>query len=130
MKHLEHFGVILIVNQTFMWFQLLFLASIMLIPFWNTYIEQFPENVAISISNGSVIISWDEVLGASSYNIYASSDYKPVTWNNPIDSVEETNWAGLLDDNRYKYFMIKASTDVVPEVRGKSKNMKHRISKK
>ncbi len=49
MKHLEHFSAILIVNQTFMWFQLLFLASIMLIPFWNTYIEHFPENVAIRV---------------------------------------------------------------------------------
>jgi uncharacterized membrane protein len=49
MKHLEHFSAILIVNQTFMWFQLLFLASIMLIPFWNTYIERFPENVAIRV---------------------------------------------------------------------------------
>ncbi len=49
MKHLEHFSAILIVNQTFIWLQLLFLASIMLIPFWNTYIEQFPENVAIRV---------------------------------------------------------------------------------
>lgn len=49
MKHLEHFSAILIVNQTFIWFQLLFLASIMLIPFWNTYIEQFPENIAIRV---------------------------------------------------------------------------------
>lgn len=48
-KHLEHFGSILIVNQTFIWFQLLFLSSIMLIPFWNTYIAQFPDNVAIKV---------------------------------------------------------------------------------
>jgi len=48
-KHLEHFGSIRIVNQTFIWFQLLFLSSIMLIPFWNTYIAQFPENVAIKV---------------------------------------------------------------------------------
>ena len=49
MKHLEHFSVIRIVNQTFIWSQLLFLMSIMLIPFWNTYIEQFPDNIAIKI---------------------------------------------------------------------------------
>ena len=49
MKHLEHFGAIRIVNQTFIWFQLLFLCSIMVIPFWNTYIEQFPENIAIRV---------------------------------------------------------------------------------
>ncbi len=49
MKHLEHFSAILIVNQTFIWFQLLFLVAIMLIPFWNNYIDQFPENVAIRV---------------------------------------------------------------------------------
>lgn len=48
-KHLEHFSSIRIVNQTFIWFQLLFLSSLMLIPFWNTYIAQFPENVAIKV---------------------------------------------------------------------------------
>ena len=48
-KHLEHFSAIGIVNSTFIWFQLLFLVSIMLIPFWNTYIEQFPENIAIRV---------------------------------------------------------------------------------
>ncbi len=49
MKHLEHFSAILIVNQTFIWLQLLFLSSIMLMPFWNTYITHFPENVAIRV---------------------------------------------------------------------------------
>ena len=48
-KHLEHFSVIRIVNTTFIWFQLLFLVCIMLIPFWNTYIEQFPNNIALKI---------------------------------------------------------------------------------
>ena len=49
MKHLEHYSSILIVNQTFIWLQILFLASIMLIPFWNTYISHFPDNIAIKI---------------------------------------------------------------------------------
>jgi len=49
MKHLEHFSAIPIVNQTFIWFQLFFLCSIVLIPFWNTYIEHFPDNVAIRV---------------------------------------------------------------------------------
>jgi uncharacterized membrane protein len=49
MKHLEHFSAIPIVNQTFIWFQLFLLCSVMLIPFWNTYIENFPDNVAIRV---------------------------------------------------------------------------------
>ena len=40
MKHLEHFSATLIVNQTFIWFQLLFLVSIMLIPFFGTRISK------------------------------------------------------------------------------------------
>lgn len=46
---MEHFGIIRIIDQIFIWFQFLFLFSIMLIPFWNTYIEQFPDNIAIKV---------------------------------------------------------------------------------
>ena len=49
MKHLEHYAGIGTVNQTFMWFQLLFLLAILLIPFWNTYLSLFPENIAIRV---------------------------------------------------------------------------------
>ena len=63
MKHLEHYSSVLVVNQTFIWLQLLFLASLMLIPFWNSYIELFPENIAIR-----VFLSINMVLvGAFSY---------------------------------------------------------------
>lgn len=46
MKHLEHFGATLKVNQTYLWFQLMFLAFIMLVPFWSTYVGEAPDNVA------------------------------------------------------------------------------------
>lgn len=49
MKHLEHFGVTLKVNQTYIWFQILFLALIMLVPFWNAYVTNFPDNEAIKV---------------------------------------------------------------------------------
>lgn len=49
MKHLEHYGVTLKVDQSYMWFQLLFLAFIMLIPFWSTYVGEAPDNVAIKV---------------------------------------------------------------------------------
>lgn len=48
-KHLEHFSTVIVVNQTFIWLQLVFLEFIMLIPFWNTYITHFPDNVAIKV---------------------------------------------------------------------------------
>lgn len=49
MKHLEHFGVTLKVNQTYIFMQLLFLAMIMLVPFWSTYVSDAPENVGIKV---------------------------------------------------------------------------------
>jgi len=48
-KHIEHFSVTAKVNQTYTLFQLVFLALIMLIPFWNTYLSQAPDNVAIKV---------------------------------------------------------------------------------
>jgi len=88
MKHLEHFSVIRIVNTTFIWFQLLFLVSIMLIPFWNTYIEQFPENIAIK-----VLLSINMVLvGVFSYlslNYAANQKHRLLLSNVTDDSVKE-----------------------------------------
>ena len=48
-KHLELFGSVKVINKTFIWLQLGFLAAVLLIPFWNTYLEQNPENVAIRV---------------------------------------------------------------------------------
>ena len=75
MKHLEHFSATLIVNQTFIWFQLLFLVSIMLIPFWNTYIESFPENIALRVflSINMVLIG---VFSFLSYNYAANPKHR------------------------------------------------------
>ena len=49
MKHLEHFGITLIVNQTYIFYQLLYLAFIMLIPFWSSYLGEAPDNVGFKV---------------------------------------------------------------------------------
>lgn len=49
MKHLEHFGITMKVNQTYLTFQLIFLALIMLVPFWSTYVSQAPDNLTIKL---------------------------------------------------------------------------------
>ena len=49
MKHLEHFGVTLVVNQTYIWYQLLYLAFIMLIPFWSSYVGEAPDNIGFKL---------------------------------------------------------------------------------
>jgi len=85
LKHLEHFSEILVVNQTFIWFQLLFLVSIMLIPFWNTYIENFPENVALRVflSINMVLIG---VFSFLSYNYAANPKHRLLH-----DSISDTH---------------------------------------
>lgn len=83
MKHLEHFGVTLKVNQPFIWFQLLFLALIMLVPFWNAYVTNFPENVAIKVffSLNLVLIGLFSYL---SFNYAAHPDHRLI-----VDTVSE-----------------------------------------
>ena len=83
MKHLEHFGITLKVNQTYIWYQLLYLAFIMLIPFWSTYVGEAPENVAFK-----VFLSLNMVLiGVFSYLSmqYASSPKHRLISNNVTD---------------------------------------------
>lgn len=43
LKHLEHFGNIMVVNTTFIWLELLFLLFLVILPFWNGYMTVFPE---------------------------------------------------------------------------------------
>lgn len=88
MKHLEHYSYILIVNQTFIWFQLLFLACIMLIPFWNTYITHFPENVAIRVflSANMVLVGMFSFL---SINYAASSKHRLLKEDIDENSIRE-----------------------------------------
>lgn len=62
-KHLEHFSITLKVNQTYIMIQLLFLVTIMLVPFWSTYVSKAPENVAIKILFSCNLIA----IGALSY---------------------------------------------------------------
>lgn len=88
MKHLEHYSSVLIVNQTFIWFQLLFLSSIMLIPFWNTYITHFPENVAIRVflSANMVLVGLFSFL---SINYAASSKHRLLKEDIDENSIRE-----------------------------------------
>jgi len=72
MKHLEHFSLTLKVNQTYIFLQLLFLAMIMLVPFWNTYVSNYPDNSALKVflSINMVLVGLFSFLSLN----YASSD--------------------------------------------------------
>lgn len=72
MKHLEHFGMILKVNRTYIIYQLLFLASVLLIPFWNTYASQSPNNIAFKVFLSLNII----LIGLFSYLSMNLASYK------------------------------------------------------
>ena len=63
MKHLEHFGVTLKIDQTFIWYQLMYLAFIMLVPFWSTYVGEAPDNIAFKLFMSINLV----MIGAFSY---------------------------------------------------------------
>lgn len=88
MKHLEHYGVVVKVDQTYMWFQILFLALVMLVPFWNTYVTDFPDNEAIKVffSLNMILIG---VFSYLSFN-YATNPKKSLVHDSvPIESIKE-----------------------------------------
>jgi TMEM175 potassium channel family protein len=90
MKHLEHFGITLKVSQTYVLYQLLFLAMILLIPFWSTYVSHAPDNVAIKVflSLNMILIG---VFSFISFNYAASNDHRLIdekTTNEQIKTVK------------------------------------------
>jgi len=83
MKHLEHFSLTLKVNQTYIFLQLLFLAMIMLVPFWNTYVSNYPDNIALKVflSMNMVLVGLFSFLSLN----YASSDKNRLIHNEVSD---------------------------------------------
>ena len=56
-------------------------------PWYGTYIDP-PQNITISVSSGSVYVSWDEVDGATSYTVYSDSD--------PYGTFSNDEWTGTV----------------------------------
>ena len=88
MKHLEHFGVTMKVDQTYMWFQILFLALIMLVPFWNAYVTDFPDNEAIKVffSLNMILIGLFSYL---SFNYASNPKHALIHEKVPKESIKE-----------------------------------------
>jgi len=68
-----------------------------------------PDNIMIEIFTGFVQISWDEIDGASYYNIYSSSDpyISFEYWILEESAMTETNWSELISED-VKFYYIKA----------------------
>ncbi len=71
-----------------------------------------PQNLTIEVVDEEVQLSWDEVVGANSYKIYASDDPYAADWGSEITSVSGTSWAGVISENR-KFYRVVASTESV-----------------
>jgi hypothetical protein len=63
-----------------------------------------PENIAVSVDNGVVTITWDAVVSATSYLIEDSSE--PDGSYSTIETVEELFWSGSVSANRRFYRVI------------------------
>ena len=48
-KHLEIFSMTPKISQRFIWFQLLYLLFMVLLPFWNTYVTLYPDKPIIKV---------------------------------------------------------------------------------
>jgi len=68
-----------------------------------------PQNVTISISSDSVLVSWSPVLNASSYNIYSSDDpYAPFeiwTLEPTGTGITETSWSEPVSGVKKFYYV-------------------------
>lgn len=70
-----------------------------------------PPEVTISLSSGNVVLQWDEVPSAQSYNVYASDT--PYGTFELLGSTYETSFTLPLTDS-YKFFHVTSSTDSIP----------------
>ena len=68
------------------------------------------QNVEISVINNTVMLSWDSVDGASSYDIYQSNN--PYQGFVKVDSTSETSWTTIINSNK-KYYFILASREQI-----------------
>ncbi|KQC09896.1 MAG: hypothetical protein APR54_03495 [Candidatus Cloacimonas sp. SDB] len=68
-----------------------------------------PENVVILREGGNITITWDDVTGASSYNIYSDSDpygsFSTLEDNIPATLTE---WSETIPADEKKFYLIKA----------------------
>jgi hypothetical protein len=68
-----------------------------------------PENVVILRDGGDITITWDDVTGASSYNIYSDSDpygsFSTLEDNIPATLTE---WSETIPADEKKFYLIKA----------------------
>lgn len=68
-----------------------------------------PQNLLITILDGTATLSWDAVSGASSYQIYRSVDPSAAEWGAPVGVSSSTTWADPELGARY-FYRVQANT--------------------
>ncbi|MCK4654909.1 MAG: hypothetical protein KAU01_10745 [Candidatus Cloacimonetes bacterium] len=68
---------------------------------------EIPENISILINEDNVELTWDEVVGATSYSIYSSDDpYEiPENWTLEASGITDTNWSELVSEDKKFYYV-------------------------
>lgn len=61
-----------------------------------------------------IIISWEEVEGAESYNVYMSDDLASDDWGEPVRRVAESPVQIEVGENRSNFFYVTSSSDPLP----------------
>ena len=68
-----------------------------------------PQNIIVNIENGEIIISWDEVSGADSYDVYSSNDLSipQSSWFPEETGIIDTFWSEQINVDK-KFYYLKA----------------------
>ena len=65
-----------------------------------------PENISISVTGSTVNLTWDAVIGATSYNVYSS--YNPYSgFTLEEEGITASNWSGTFSSEK-KFYFVKA----------------------
>jgi hypothetical protein len=70
-----------------------------------------PENVQILLAEGNVNLSWQSVMGGTSYKIYSADNPQalfPDNWILEDSGIESTTWTDILLDETCKFYRIVA----------------------
>jgi hypothetical protein len=76
------------------------------------FVLDVPQNIILEIDSNSLVISWDKILDAQGYKVYASdypnSDYLDTTGQGTMTTDERVTWTTPIPAGNWKFFIIKS----------------------
>lgn len=74
-----------------------------------------PENLSIIISGGNLVLNWNAVSGADSYNVYRSSKPNSADWGSPIAQVTDNEYSEPATGGQC-FFRVTSVTDPIGQL--------------